>query len=470
MKNNFKGVTAADIAARREANRDRETGHFGHGKLVEVADRSSFDDDFEDVHLEAARALAVLNLYDRGEVPLHEARNFLIEHHGLTEDEATAFLTQKDLEPTPITNTSHPTVNEDGGVDDLTMSTLNDVTPQPAGTGKVRCPQCQRYWDSNHECPEMSAEQKAEEVTESFIEAIESIQDSDDFKRALDFASSIHAYSFSNQLLLWSQHRNRTQIDSSVPADPGVFMGFNSWKNNERTVMKGQRGYSILAPNTFSIREYRDPSGAWIRLNKGEKAPAGSEVRSRQGVKGFRVTKVFAEWQTDGEPIPQAPKPKLLEGGGVQGLTPTVEGLLTDMGYKVSYVEPSDPRLMGANGVTDPRNKEIWVRNDVSAGQQQKTLVHEYAHAKLHGAEDYDYRGHRGFAETQAESVAYMVFKRLDSGFDSSEYSIPYVASWSASMGGGDKVKRSAEMRRALNGISDVTTSILDAFKVAGKE
>ena len=61
----------------------------------------------------------------------------------------------------------------------------------------------------------------------------------------------------------------------------------------------------------------------------------------------------------------------------------------------------------------------------------RKALAHELAHIECgHTADDYDYRGCRGRAEAEAESVAYIV--TAWAGLDAGAYTVPYVAAWSA--------------------------------------
>lgn len=66
-------------------------------------------------------------------------------------------------------------------------------------------------------------------------------------------------------------------------------------------------------------------------------------------------------------------------------------------------------------------------RPDVEGLQAVKTLVHELAHALLHG--DGAARG-RDVAEVEVESVAFVVLDAL--GLASDDYSFPYVARWAS--------------------------------------
>ena len=61
------------------------------------------------------------------------------------------------------------------------------------------------------------------------------------------------------------------------------------------------------------------------------------------------------------------------------------------------------------------------------------TLIHEMAHSELHNkqslTERFDGKLTRSTKELQAESIAYVVSSHL--GFDTSQESFPYLASWS---------------------------------------
>ena len=81
------------------------------------------------------------------------------------------------------------------------------------------------------------------------------------------------------------------------------------------------------------------------------------------------------------------------------------------------------------NGFTDPEEMDVVLDADLSREQMAKTLIHETAHVLLGHTEDMgEYTKHRGLMETEAESVAYIVAGLI--GFDTSAYSIGYIAGW----------------------------------------
>jgi hypothetical protein len=82
-----------------------------------------------------------------------------------------------------------------------------------------------------------------------------------------------------------------------------------------------------------------------------------------------------------------------------------------------------------------------------------KTLVHETAHAILHGSGDHHDTPTK---EVEAESVAFIVSHVL--GLDTSAYSFPYVAHWADGTDATDLVRQSGER------IHSAARRILDAL------
>ena len=74
--------------------------------------------------------------------------------------------------------------------------------------------------------------------------------------------------------------------------------------------------------------------------------------------------------------------------------------------------------------------QQITIQPGMSEVQTVKTLIHETAHAFMHGGErNTPELNNPHVRETEAESVAYVVCQHL--GLDTSEYSFPYLAGWS---------------------------------------
>jgi hypothetical protein len=146
-------------------------------------------------------------------------------------------------------------------------------------------------------------------------------------------------------------------------------------------------------------------------------------------LRGFTVEKVFSADQTDGDPLPAPPQPRLLEGQAPPGLGEAVLHMIEARGYTVSTV-PSADDLQGANGRTTWATKTVQIRADMDDAAMVKTLLHEAAHAALHdGATNPEGAAlPRGHKEVEAESVAFIVARAH--GMPTDAYSFAYVAAW----------------------------------------
>ncbi|MGH2755277.1 MAG: ArdC-like ssDNA-binding domain-containing protein [Actinomycetota bacterium] len=213
---------------------------------------------------------------------------------------------------------------------------------------------------------------------------------------------------FNNQLMIFLQRPDATLV-----------AGFRRWQELGRQVQKGQKGIAIFAPCKYKTK---------IETDDGEE-------KSLQQLRGFRVVYVFDIAQTHGDEIPDlnAVRPKLLDGDAPDGIWDALVSEANAAGYEVIRTQKGNE-----NGYCDFMNKKIAVRPDVPGGQAVKTLVHELAHALLHGG---DAKPSRDIAEVEVESVAFIVCDAL--GLDTSEYSFAYVARWAG--GSEDLIKDTGE-------------------------
>ena len=243
---------------------------------------------------------------------------------------------------------------------------------------------------------------------ERLQEAVAAIVSGDDWKQLLQVASKFHSYSFNNHLLILCQRPDATLV-----------AGFNKWKSLGRFVKKGEKGIAIFAPCKYRTK---------IEAEDGEE-------QTVQQLRGFRLVHVFDISQTDGEPLPDLDvvRPKLLNGDAPEGLWDALTVQAEAAGFAVVRRQNRQE-----NGYCDFHAREIGVRPDVMPAQAVKTLVHELAHAKLHG--DRGVRT-RELEEVEVESVAYVVCDAL--GLDTGDYSFAYVARWAE--GSTELIKDTAE-------------------------
>lgn len=148
-----------------------------------------------------------------------------------------------------------------------------------------------------------------------------------------------------------------------------------------------------------------------------------------------------------------APSPQLLTGEDPTGALGDVIELIKAEGFTWELGEPS---VRTANGTTTWDTRKVVVKEGLPPAQIFKTTVHELAHILCkHSADDgFDYVAHRGQAETEAESVAFVVSHAL--GLDSTQYSAPYISGWSD---GDEKL-----IRKCADTVLRVARIVLDAL------
>jgi hypothetical protein len=271
-------------------------------------------------------------------------------------------------------------------------------------------------------------EAKLTELSGRLEGAVSKLVSGEDWAAAVRFAARFRSRSFANTLLIFAQHQDAFEQGRVSEPFPSYVAGYQQWKTLVRQVAKGQAGYMIYAPVTarFATTNPAD-AGSWRRLDRGERARPGEVVRSK--MVGVKPAYVWDVSQTSGEPVPERPRPRLLAGEAPAGLWEGLAAQVREHGFVLGDALEA-VALSGANGVTDFLAHTVQVRANMDDAARVKTLAHELAHIEL-GHEDRRPAGlHRGTGEVEAESVALMVCASF--GIDSTDYTVPYVASWSS--------------------------------------
>ena len=281
-------------------------------------------------------------------------------------------------------------------------------------------------------------EQKLQAARAALEEGLKALETDEDWKKVLRAMAvtgklSVGRFSFTNQLLIQIARPGTTHAAT-----------FARWQQHERSVKKGERALTVLQP-------------IFRRAKPGAESADDGEEDNRP-LLGFRPLPVFAIDQTEGEPLPEAPRPDFTApepfSQSVARLRAILLGLPGEVVTRVDLRPRTDEDLTGALGWYVPRTKEIVVLTDLDRAHQLKTLLHEGAHALLHGVGDHHSRPE---CEVEAESTAFVVCHAL--GLDTSGYSFPYVASWA---GAGERALKAI----ATSGqrITRAATTILDAL------
>ncbi len=263
--------------------------------------------------------------------------------------------------------------------------------------------------------PESRPADRAERVAalqEQIVTATAALVDAGAWQRMLAVAARFHTYSLGNQLLIALQDPDATRV-----------AGYEAWKALGRQVRKGERGIAILAPMTFTRRTTTDATGADGHANTA--ADSGSvqgDEATVQTFTRFKVVHVFDIDQTAGQPLPGLAD--RLTGTGDHPLWDGLARLVAARGYTLTRT------TTGPDGYTQPASRTVGIRADVSDMHAVMVLGHELGHIWCgHTDTDFDYLAHRGSAEVEAQSVAWII--AAAHGLDASAYTSDYLIGWS---------------------------------------
>ncbi len=197
-----------------------------------------------------------------------------------------------------------------------------------------------------------------------------------DLTRYLQTVSRFYSYSAHNCMLIAVQRPTARRV-----------AGYRAWQALGRQVTKGAKGIAILCP-------------APIRA----KTDAGDDAVIALR---FRTGYVFDVADTDGADLP-ALTVHAVAGERYETLLHRLIEIAECRGLRVSFKERL---LWDANGVSYGDGR-IELKATNPAGNLCKTLIHEWAHERVHRAEDrHTFTTQQ--AECQAESIAYCVCQTL---------------------------------------------------------
>jgi len=189
------------------------------------------------------------------------------------------------------------------------------------------------------------------------------------------------------------------------------------WQELGRQLKKGEKGIAILVPHRRRLSRDQEVIDGDSHTDE-EVTSARAVVTS---VTHFGVGWVYDLAQTDGPPLPQPPRPEVVDGASDTGMR-----LYTDL---LDYLElhgvtTARENTEPSNGYYHPFTRHVGIGLHIDGDQATRTLAHETAHMVADHLPSIERRD----AETVAESAAFVVLTHY--GIDSSGYTFPYVATW----------------------------------------
>ncbi|SDW97747.1 protein of unknown function [Alicyclobacillus hesperidum] len=246
--------------------------------------------------------------------------------------------------------------------------------------------------------------EKVKAAMERLEQGLETLLNSDEWRKFLQFQAMFHRYSFANTLLIMNQNHDATFV-----------AGYNRWKELGRYVKKGERGIEIFAPLFRKARKANTEE----HDQESEETVEKHNTDKKRALYGYRVVYVFDVSQTDGEPLPSVERPKILVGES---------DLYAKLQQACPFPVDEVRSLGGANGEFNLRTHQIEIVHSLPKTHKAKTLIHEWAHGLLHTTGLLT-SANKPWMELEAESTAFVVAHAL--GLNTSDYSFGYIAGWS---------------------------------------
>lgn len=242
-------------------------------------------------------------------------------------------------------------------------------------------------------------QERLDEQKQLLENAVQELTTSEAWENFVKFGrANLSRLTLNNALLIWSQKR-----------DARVVWGKKQWEKQLVTVNADAKPLRYFAPAGFYILKDKNGNEVLDRNGKPQKrmfyrVVMGYDVSDTDA----SVTNINAMVELEGDDM-------------IESLGP-LEHFAFSLGYFVKYAEDTG----NAHGWVDNNSHDIVINKNLSGNALVRTLVHELAHA--YGNVNYDDYS-REEAEVIVESATVMALGLV--GYDVSEASVPYIASWS---------------------------------------
>ncbi|MCO4526955.1 hypothetical protein Si106_00439 [Streptococcus infantarius subsp. infantarius] len=387
-------------------------------KYFEYAER--YDNNF-DVIVKAARADNLLDensdFYKEVWLKKIQEENQKVKDSdgdGLTDDEEIAL----------GTNPYSPDSDGDGILDSVEKASGTDAT-NPSDTPDSRKEEMAKR---DLTLSEMIKAKNTAALNQHLQEGIKDYFDSDNYKNFLEGMSHFNNYSVRNIQLIKAQLPEASMVAS-----------FNEWKKRNGHVNKGEKALYVQAPVTV------------IKKDADGKPIINSETGEKETFTYFKPVPVFDISQVspvEGKKLNLPKMGEVIPSQINKEYYQNVYRSLRDISQKENGIPIRFRELEKSDGFYSPKTNEITIKKGMTYEQTLSTLIHEMAHSELHNkkslTERFEGKLTRSSKELQAESVAYVVSNHL--GFDTSNDSFAYLASWSQEADGLENLKAQLEI------------------------
>lgn len=333
---------------------------------------------------------------------------------GLTDDEEIAL----------GTNPYSPDTDGDGVIDSIERGSGTDAT-NSSDTPDNRQNEQTKH---NLALSEMIKAKDTAALNQHLQEGIKDYFDSDTYKNYLEGMAHFNHYSARNIQLIKAQLPEATMVAS-----------FEEWKKRNGHVNKGEKALYVQAPVTVIKK---DADGTPV---------VNSETGEKETFTYFKPVPVFDISQISPQQGKQLNLPKSSEAIPAQlnkDYYQNVYRALRDISQKENGIPIRFRELEQSDGFYNPKTNDITIKKGMTYEQTLSTLIHEMAHSELHNkkslTERFEGKLTRSTEELQAESIAYVVSNHL--GFDTSNDSFAYLASWSQEPDGLENLKAQLEI------------------------
>ena len=387
-------------------------------KYFEYAER--YDNNF-DVIVKAARADNLLDensdFYKEVWLKKIQEENQKVKDSdgdGLTDDEEIAL----------GTNPYSPDSDGDGILDSVEKASGTDAT-NPSDTPDSRKEEMAKR---DLTLSEMIKAKNTAALNQHLQEGIKNYFDSDNYKNFLEGMSHFNNYSVRNIQLIKAQLPEASMVAS-----------FNEWKKRNGHVNKGEKALYVQAPVTV------------IKKDADGKPIINAETGEKETFTYFKPVPVFDISQVspvEGKELDLPKMGEVIPSQITKEYYQNVYRSLRDISQKENGIPIRFRELEKSDGSYSPKTNEITIKKGMTYEQTLSTLIHEMAHSELHNkkslTERFEGKLTRSSKELQAESIAYVVSNHL--GFDTSNDSFAYLASWSKEPDGLENLKAQLEI------------------------